>query len=1401
MTNQEFSDTFTTLLNSNSEVAQFGDQDAPRDINLTEYEKSVFLSLAEEDILKSYFNRNLNPHDQGFDDTERRQIEYSSLVKVVDLKPLEEKKTTNSSSSTGTDITPTRRLLAAKPVLRASSDYTYTEGIEPGSDGYVHIIHEGNNGRTNLVADFDYDRYSAEVQTFETYDGELAKDFCNVIWGAQRLAEDNGLTGPFYCYAHYVSSGNQTGTRALVKLVDVSAATKFYIEGLNEQINLPFSFTGQLCGTLDDIAGDEVTLFACDYDGYRNIYIGTVWVPDEASVPSGVTLVSGIRHDFWQQSHQDTVKHGYYFVDTQSLYFDKSSSGYRSGTKYIAYQIYTGYGSVGPIEAKTDAKWLSLYWGRDWANRTSITVDLDAKNGTNNTGKPREAKVYVTWWYYNQDGTSTEVKRTVYVFQGTSDSLSPDLGFTITPDYVNMGGTTPYDGSFTYGTYYDVWVDYESGCTYSVELENPDDTWIHFRKGSGNAEKNLEISCDANTTGSTREGRIAVTATNGEQSVTKYVTVNQPVTDMTPPEIRLINSSDRIVLDSESGSSFKFTVNVLNVTGIYTLDEQETDTTWLLITNNRNVGGTSGEITVTARSANESTQSRITTFKIVGTGTGGTTERTITVEQVAGFKDVPHISATPDKVVLPSTYIAGTSQKQQVVIDLTSGAHWNYSIANSANNNFFAVTGSGNKLTVYLTRSNTGSAIKSGSFIIFLSDSDGNALDLSNPAYYTTVQVIQQAGTSSGDDTSGGSTTSLPPTISVSPTTITAGVNGGTFVFDKFWYNNGELQKPQYDWGEGNTNDWFLLAYEQGRITGSPSSLSTYNQVGAVLYVFQNLSNTERVGTVKVTVAGPSGRTETQAITIRQDAAEIQPDPVDPDPEYPVPVITCGDTLNVPASGYDGIAEDAKVKVFLPITLENADDYEVSVVATGNIISKVNKYDDGISVWCNENTGNARTASLKITAKNGYSSAEKTVTVRQAGEEDTQPVPQWYAKLDKDSFVIKSVPDADDLVTVNIDSNISDISFNEVSYHDSRGNRDDWLRLIDYVDSRFEFSAEDFPNTDSADSNATIWWDTYAGEGEEGNIYAEVRQLAKVEISFSSDKYDASYSGGLLTLPFTTVGIAPTALKIINSTVGYATYTLTPSSVIVNISENTSTEKRSMQFTLTGTNELGEEASATVVIIQSVAPSYSGDDEPSGGGDSGEGGGSGSGSSGSQTPEYDDQTYTLSKFDDRSLVFRLPRRTVNGKEQVGTTDVLFILNEKLIVPSETKGKSATDYTIKPISYLEYDRIMSRAYNYPMKRQAWRLFQNQTTGFDIISEIIPANAAASVEGIVYRLRYVRRPKPIVLTDLPDGLTIDGYNTVTTCELNPMLHMDVVVRAVQLALASRSRQFMASNNEQK
>ena len=107
--------------------------------------------------------------------------------------------------------------------------------------------------------------------------------------------------------------------------------------------------------------------------------------------------------------------------------------------------------------------------------------------------------------------------------------------------------------------------------------------------------------------------------------------------------------------------------------------------------------------------------------------------------------------------------------------------------------------------------------------------------------------------------------------------------------------------------------------------------------------------------------------------------------------------------------------------------------------------------------------------------------------------------------------------------------------------------------------------------------------------------------------------------------------------------------------------------------------------------------------------------------------------------------------------------------------------------------------MSNPFKRPTKNQAWRLLDN-------------SNGAKKAELIVgpidtiikYVTRYVKRPRAIILDVLSDGTSLDGYvgadgegNPTAnvseavqgiTCELDPILHPEILQRAVELAKAA-------------
>lgn len=261
---------------------------------------------------------------------------------------------------------------------------------------------------------------------------------------------------------------------------------------------------------------------------------------------------------------------------------------------------------------------------------------------------------------------------------------------------------------------------------------------------------------------------------------------------------------------------------------------------------------------------------------------------------------------------------------------------------------------------------------------------------------------------------------------------------------------------------------------------------------------------------------------------------------------------------------------------------------------------------------------------------------------------------------------------------------------------------------------------------------------------------------------------------------------------------------------------------------------------------------------------------------------------TITIFDSRARLYIAP------------SDLFLVINESI------EDSAKRRYSVLPISYDEYNRLMLKPYGFPLKRQAWRIISGRTSSLvgwggkrvdsatflfkskyfktiniviwvdddydnvtkptvtegDTIVEIhmyLPASnlvrywstyladdkslkragldkylypvtpdtgnfpssgitestlftisiAPAIMESgevvstpifeiigrftgdIKYKMRYIKTPKPIILANLSDiqeGLSINGYNTVTECELPLNTHQEILQRAVELAKAS-------------
>lgn len=190
-----------------------------------------------------------------------------------------------------------------------------------------------------------------------------------------------------------------------------------------------------------------------------------------------------------------------------------------------------------------------------------------------------------------------------------------------------------------------------------------------------------------------------------------------------------------------------------------------------------------------------------------------------------------------------------------------------------------------------------------------------------------------------------------------------------------------------------------------------------------------------------------------------------------------------------------------------------------------------------------------------------------------------------------------------------------------------------------------------------------------------------------------------------------------------------------------------------------------------------------------------------------------------SQFDPRSLVYQIPK------------EVYLTINEQIVLKDNNDVKGIRQ--LIPINYIEYQRLMSKPYKEPLKYQSWKLQtsteSNNFNGKRIVEVILTSTDKKSSYTKEYKIRFITFPKPIILSDFSDSfgedISINGYNgseenysdsaaaaewaawgaltpeeqasirpiprqtTVKSiwdpCELDPIIHEEILQRAVELA----------------
>ena len=114
----------------------------------------------------------------------------------------------------------------------------------------------------------------------------------------------------------------------------------------------------------------------------------------------------------------------------------------------------------------------------------------------------------------------------------------------------------------------------------------------------------------------------------------------------------------------------------------------------------------------------------------------------------------------------------------------------------------------------------------------------------------------------------------------------------------------------------------------------------------------------------------------------------------------------------------------------------------------------------------------------------------------------------------------------------------------------------------------------------------------------------------------------------------------------------------------------------------------------------------------------------------------------------KSFIFKLPE------------NLMFVTYESATIVN----KDIKEAIVYPVSQDELSKIINNPFRGPSKNRILRLDNNSNTAELISNDNI----------IDYTVRYIRKPNPIILTDLEDDLSINGISEESKCELDSSLH---------------------------
>lgn len=133
----------------------------------------------------------------------------------------------------------------------------------------------------------------------------------------------------------------------------------------------------------------------------------------------------------------------------------------------------------------------------------------------------------------------------------------------------------------------------------------------------------------------------------------------------------------------------------------------------------------------------------------------------------------------------------------------------------------------------------------------------------------------------------------------------------------------------------------------------------------------------------------------------------------------------------------------------------------------------------------------------------------------------------------------------------------------------------------------------------------------------------------------------------------------------------------------------------------------------------------------------------------------------------RTQLFKLP------------SDSLFIIYEEAKIQDDNSGcHNGSIISVTPSTWDLFHRTKRNPFRRPNNRKAIRM----DCGSNMIEVVSEYHIGE------YNIKYLVKPTPIILANFSE-VTIDGFNTITECELDSVVHRQILERAVQLAIRSK------------